>query len=94
MQRAALERARTRNVWKAHVRAHTGPLVCACDLQPGRFRKGQRVGGCGRTRCWLCHGDKLAKIVPVRVRRALPRFAEGIAEITDCGRPCTAPDHA
>ena len=61
MRRASLERARTLRVWRSHLSwIHEGnPEGCLCELQPGRFRKTQRVGGCGKTRCFLCHPDKL-----------------------------------
>jgi hypothetical protein len=63
MRRAALERPRTLRVWRAHARlVHSNfPTDCLCDEQPGRFRKGQRVSGCGKPRCWLCKRAKLAK---------------------------------
>lgn len=60
MKRAALERQRTIAVWRRHLASHgADAALCACELQPGRFRKGQRVGGCGNARCYLCHSDKL-----------------------------------
>src|SRR5262249_25465631 len=34
------------------------PVDCVCDVQVGRFRKGRAIG-CGRPRCYLCHGAKL-----------------------------------
>jgi hypothetical protein len=30
------------------IRDGPGPLTCPCEFQTGRFRKGQRVGGCCR----------------------------------------------
>ena len=61
MRRASLDRARTVRVWRAHLRIiHDGdPGGCLCELQPGRFRKGQRRGGCGKPRCYLCKREKL-----------------------------------
>lgn len=50
MRRAALERPRTVRTWLAHNREfHDNlPTTCPCNEQPGRFRKGQRIGvGCG-----------------------------------------------
>ena len=62
MKRAHQERLRTVRVWRQHLCQHgPGPLTCPCEFQIGRFREGQRVGGCGKTRCYLCHGDKLLK---------------------------------
>ena len=61
MRRASLERPRTLRVWRAHNRLiHEGDSTdCVCDEQPGRFRKTQRVAGCGNARCYLCHWNKL-----------------------------------
>ena len=62
MKRASLERQRTVGVWRRHLGTHgPGPIRCRCEFEVGRFRKGQRVGGCGNSRCFLCHGDKLLK---------------------------------
>ena len=81
MKRAALEAARTKSVWRAHLRGHALPVRCACEFQKGRFRKGQRVGGCGNARCWLCHADKLGRVPTRRMRRALARYVEGLREV-------------
>ena len=65
MRRAAIERARTVSVWRDHNRlAHgrdwsAGKVRCICDTQANRFRKGQKRLGCGRTRCMICHGEKI-----------------------------------
>jgi len=75
MKRAAVERLRTRSVWLRHLRHHRSDgtaLVCACELQMGRFRKGQRVGGCGNSRCWLC------QVAQLRLQQA---FTEQLAEV-------------
>jgi len=62
VKRAAQERKRTLQVWRRHLSFHEhGTMLCSCELQPGRFRKGRRVGGCGKSRCYLCHGEKLLK---------------------------------
>ena len=81
MQRAAIEKFRTLRAWRAHLATHAVPVVCACDLQPGRFRKSQRVGGCGRPHCWLCHSGKLSGELTVKDRRAFAVMSEGLAEI-------------
>jgi hypothetical protein len=67
-------------VWLQHLRTHQEPVTCTCELQPGRFRKGQRIGGCGRSGCWLCHFDKLSDIPTLQERRMLDRFREGLAD--------------
>lgn len=83
MKRAATERTRTLHRWRAHLRGHDAKVDCACERQAGRFRKGQRVGGCRRARCWLCHGDKLAGLPTLQERRAEGRMRSGIAEAGD-----------
>jgi hypothetical protein len=80
MKRAALEKVRTVQVWRQHLAVHAAPIVCACELQVGRFRKGQRIGGCGKPRCFLCHAAKLSRIPKVRERRASATLREGLAE--------------
>lgn len=69
MRRAAIERSRALRVWKAHNRLiHNGEedTGCVCDQQPNRFRKGQKQGGCGQPRCYICHGEKLLSIPTVK----------------------------
>ncbi len=85
MKRAASEKTRTLQVWRKHLIKHRGNLQCVCEFQPGRFRKAQRVGGCGRTQCWLCHGDKLAGLATLRERRAAAALCEGLVELTRSG---------
>ena len=79
MRRSALERPRTLRTWRAHLTAHEDTILCVCELEPGRFRKSQRIGGCGRPRCWLCHGDKLAGRLSLQELRALAAHREGLA---------------
>lgn len=86
MKRAAVERLRTYHVWKQHHDHHLlqnpgEPIQCRCDLQIGRFRKGQKRFGCGKPRCYLCHGDKLLGIPKVSELRRAPLLTEGLAEI-------------
>lgn len=82
MKRAAQERSRTLHVWRRHLSSHDGDAAkrCVCNLQPGRFRKGRRIGGCGRPRCHLCHGDKLAKRPTTQQRRADRALTEWLQE--------------
>jgi hypothetical protein len=62
MKRAAQERMKTLTTWRRHLATHVSkPDLCACELQPGRFRKGQRIGGCGKAKCYVCHCEKLLK---------------------------------
>lgn len=81
MQRASVERPRTVQVWRQHLARHSPEvLTCRCEQQAGRFRKGQRVGGCGKARCYLCHGDKLLQRPTLQQRRADLACHEGLRE--------------
>ena len=81
MRRAAIERFRTLQTWRDHLAVHGATIFCDCELQPGRFRKSQRIGGCGRSRCWLCHYEKLAGCPTVHDLRSLATEREGLAEL-------------
>jgi hypothetical protein len=81
VKRAAQERNRTLQVWRRHLAGHApGTAVCTCERQPGRFRKGQRLGGCGNSRCYLCHADKLLKRPTRQQRRADSSFNEWLRD--------------
>ena len=83
MYRASIERERAFRIWKAHNRIiHNGEkdTGCACDQQPNRFRKGQKQGGCGRPRCYLCHGDKLLGNLTKAHRVANQRAASSVLD--------------
>ena len=82
MKRAHAERLRTVHVWRQHLAWHgSGSLTCVCEFQIGRFRKGQRVGGCGKARCYLCHGEKLCKRPTPQQRRADISYKEWLHEL-------------
>jgi hypothetical protein len=81
MQRAAFERSRTIRTWCRHLATHSAPALCPCEFQAGRFRKGQRVGGCGNARCFLCHACKLAGEARAQQFRAVLALCEGLVEI-------------
>ena len=83
MRRATLERPRTIRTWRAHnLLIHHGlPTSCRCDKQVGRFRKGQRVGGCGRPRCGLCKAHKLFSKPTARDYRAALSYREWASEL-------------
>jgi hypothetical protein len=82
MKRAAEELIRTKNVWRQHLAAHRGEVACVCERQVGRFRKGQRVGGCGSPRCWVCHSEKLGGVPTLQQLRSLATLAEGLVEMS------------
>jgi hypothetical protein len=88
MHRASLERTRTIRTWRAHNRlVHNGlPTSCPCDQLPGRFRKGRRVGGCGRPRCGLCKRHKLNDEAAPRNYRAALSYREWGSEYGFCIR--------
>jgi transposase-like protein len=83
MRRASLERPRTLRVWRAHIRLihPDGIPNCTCEFQPGRFRKGQRVGGCGRPRCHTCHFNKLLGLPTAQQHRAGLSLHEWLSEL-------------
>jgi hypothetical protein len=85
MRRAALERARALRTWREHNRIiHNGlETGCPCDEQPNRFRKGQRKGGCGKPRCYLCHGEKLLNVPTVKEKIFGEKFSYELEEISE-----------
>lgn len=86
MKRAALEKSRTKRVWKAHLHNNhraelaAGKVQCRCDLQANRFRKGQKQGGCGNARCFVCHSEKLLDVPKHRDLKQLAREQDGERE--------------
>ncbi|HWG44100.1 MAG TPA: hypothetical protein VN688_15085 [Gemmataceae bacterium] len=70
--------------WRVHSHlAHEGrPTGCPCDEQPGRFRK-QRALDCGRSRCQVCHYDKIHGIKNHQQRVADQRFLEQLQNDDD-----------
>ena len=56
------------------------PVKCVCDRQIGRFRK-RKALGCGKARCYLCHGDKLLDRPRRFDRVADLRMKEGVDEL-------------
>jgi hypothetical protein len=81
MRRAALERFRLlqrQRERRALMRARGLPDEA---LALNHFRKQRRVGGCGNSRCWLCHGDKLAQRPDPQARRASAAWADGLKSL-------------
>lgn len=82
MKRATQERQRTISVWRRHLRIHgENVALCMCEFQLGRFRKGQRVGGCGNSRCYLCHSEKLFGVPNRPGRRSEVSWKEWCSEL-------------
>ena len=52
---------------------------CACEFQVDRFRK-QKAFGCGRSRCLLCHFEKIFGIPSVSDRVRGPRFLDSVRD--------------
>ena len=81
MRRANLERQRTIQVWRDHLAWHGQEQInCKCEFEVGRFRKSQRIGGCGQTKCYLCHSDKLMKRPKLQRLRSDVSYNEWIQE--------------
>ena len=87
MKRAALERHRAARIAHAHIAlVHDGdPGNCDCETQVGRFRKGQRIAGCGRARCLVCHYSKILGFPTRKEMMAEATFREMIEEV-GCNR--------
>src|SRR5207248_10486161 len=66
------------SIWPGMTQAR---LPACSEFQIGRFRKGQRVGGCGKARCYLCHGEKLCKRPTPQQRRADISYKEWLHEL-------------
>jgi hypothetical protein len=84
MKRANSEKRHTVQVWRVHLSWHgPGPLAGHCKLQIGPVRKGQRARGCGKARCYLCHGDKLLQRPTLQRRRLDMSYKEWQREQTE-----------
>jgi hypothetical protein len=81
MKRYHQELERTRRVHRRHLRGlHNWPvsvLHCVCEFQIGRFRK-RKAFGCGRSRCLLCHFEKIFGISSVKTRIGEQRYLDSI----------------
>lgn len=81
--------------WKTHRRSHIESnkdnsanrigkdpyeVDCVCDEQIGRFRK-KDAHDCGRTRCYICHNDKITNQKRRKEVESNLKFQEGIKEL-------------
>jgi len=58
MKRAAQERKRTLQVWRRHLSFHEhSPVLCSVNCSQAA-PQGSAGMGCGKSRCYLCHGEK------------------------------------
>ena len=78
-ERELIERRHKEHLREVHgwPRRATG---CVCDLQAGRFRK-SKARGCGRSRCLVCHYEKLMSIPDKQERVARQVFREVISKL-------------
>jgi hypothetical protein len=82
MKRYHSEVDRTRRAHRVHldlVHSHSHILDCVCEFQVGRFRK-QKELGCGRSRCLLCHYEKIFGIPTVSDRVREKRFLDSLED--------------
>ncbi|MEW6211279.1 MAG: hypothetical protein AB1631_23135 [Acidobacteriota bacterium] len=81
MKRYHQERERTRREHRFHLRwVHNWPerpVDCVCELQAGRFRK-KKALDCGRSRCLVCHFDKVLGIPSHKDRIRRLRFKDSL----------------
>ena len=85
MRRYHSERELIKRRHREHLReVHGWPrqaVNCVCDLQAGRFRK-QKAQGCRRSRCLLCHYEKVLKIPNKQERVMRQVFNDSLADFT------------
>ena len=85
MRRYHSERELIERRHKEHLReVHCWPrhaVNCVCDLQAGRFRK-SKARGCGRSRCLVCHYEKLMNIPDKQERLARQVFRDSLAGLS------------
>jgi hypothetical protein len=81
MKRYSFELARTKRVHRVHMRfAHQSSFVaCRCEFQVGRFRK-RKALGCGRSRCQLCHFEKIFGIPSIAERMRKQQFHDSLED--------------
>ena len=90
MKRYYLELGRTKRVHRQHLRGlhrwPVAPVDCICEFQVGRFRK-QKAFGCDRSRCLLCHFEKIFDIASVKERIREQRYLDSLNDYFD-GSDC------
>jgi hypothetical protein len=71
---------RERHIARRHLRDRAQLIHSESDQQLGRFRKLNGLG-CGRARCFLCHGDKLLDRQTREESLADLKMKEGLEEL-------------
>ena len=71
---------RERHIARRHQRDRAHLIYSESEQQLGRFRKRNGLG-CGRARCFLCHGDKLLDRQTREESLADLKMKEGIDEL-------------
>ena len=81
MKRYSLELERTKRVHCVHMRfAHQSSFrPCCCEFQVGRFRK-RKAFGCGRSRCQLCHFEKIFGVRSLADRMRAQQFHDSLED--------------
>jgi hypothetical protein len=88
MKRYHRELERTKRVHRLHLRgAHSNvaSINCICEFQIGRFRK-RKAFGCDKSRCLLCHYEKIFGIASVKDRIRERRFLDSLNNYFDSGK--------
>jgi hypothetical protein len=80
MKRYHQELKRTERVHQLHLRGAHKEIAstnCVCEFQTGRFRK-RKAFGCGKSRCLLCHYEKIFGIASVKDRIREQQFLDSL----------------
>lgn len=88
MKRYHQELERTKRVHRLHLRgAHkdAASINCICEFQVGRFRK-RKAFGCDKSRCLLCHYEKIFGIDSVKDTIRKRRFVDSLNDYLDGGK--------
>jgi hypothetical protein len=81
MKRYHQELDRAKRVHRQHLQGlHNWPIApvhCVCEFQVGRFRK-QKAFGCRKSRCLLCHFEKIFGVASVKDRIRDQRYRDSL----------------
>jgi hypothetical protein len=86
MQRSAAEHPRSLSRYRCALALAKARGVHGGTSAVNHFRKQRRIGGCRHSRCWLCHGDKLARRPTVTARRQAATFIEALRSLDTLAR--------